>query len=136
MKRTYLIAAVALAAGLSLSDAAQAQIAGVDNICEIDANGVVNTVKVRLMSLALLDYTFKKIPGGQQYIYPAGQLTSAPRKFALPAGSYTFTYKHPNSPPVGTFHKTVVVKPYSVVGGDCVFTPIEKQVGKTGQVSR
>lgn len=128
-----LLTAAALAAGLALTGAAQAQIAGVDNICEIDANGAVNTVKVRLMSLSLLDYTFRSVAGGQQYSFPAGQLTAAPRKLPLPAGSYTFTYKHPGAAPFGTYPKPVVVKPYSVVRGTCTFTAIGKQTERVAR---
>ncbi|MCR5879657.1 hypothetical protein [Phenylobacterium sp. J367] len=104
----------ALALALSIAAAPVfAQIAGVDSICEVTPGGV-NTVRVRLMSLTNLDYTFRR--GGTQYVFPSLGLSSAPRTFALPAGTYTLTYKHPNSTPVGTFPSPVVVKPFAVTG--------------------
>jgi hypothetical protein len=117
-----MLAAAAVAAGLTVAGEADAQIAGVDNICEIAGLNVVKTVKVRTMSLEMLDYTFRNLATAQLFTFPATAASSAPRTFSLPPGSYAFTFKHPNSAPVGTFHNTVVVKPYAVVRGKCLLT--------------
>ncbi|MET0274435.1 MAG: hypothetical protein ABW360_15720, partial [Phenylobacterium sp.] len=89
----FLALLAAASAALSLAGAAQAQIAGVDSICEPQNNGSVNTVKVRFMSPTVLDLIFTPTGGGQAVTAPAGTLSGTPRKVALPAATYTFTYK-------------------------------------------
>lgn len=126
------LAALALALCV-LAAPAHAQIAGVDSICEVTPGGV-NTVRVRVMSLTSLDHTFRQ--GGMQYVFPSTGPSSAPRSFALPAGTYTLTFKHPNSTPTGTYPNPVVVKPYTVANGACVATPIDKQVSRDKPAAR
>lgn len=124
----------ALALTLSaLAAPAHAQIAGVDSICEVTPGGV-NTVRVRPMSLTNLDYMFRQ--GGTQYVFASTGASGQPRSFALPAGTYTLTFKHPNTTPVGTWPNPVLVRPFTVASGACVFTPIEKQVSKIPQTKR
>jgi hypothetical protein len=120
-----MMASVAVAAGLGLAGPAAAQIIGVDNICE-PTGGAVNTVNVKLMSPSLFDYMFKRSSDGQIYNYPA---TTAAwnRKFALPAGTYKLTFKHPNSTPIGSYAPNILVKDYKIVGGNCLFvSPLDK----------
>jgi hypothetical protein len=128
------IAATVFAAGLSTAGAAFADspVTGVQNICEVSGGGV-NTVFVHVLGSLLLDYTFKTLPAGQTYVFPA-TIPAQDRKFALPAGTYQLSVKMPNTTPVASYGPSIVVRPFQVVGGACVFPKLSNvgaAVGRT-----
>ena len=125
MKIRGILAAAAFVAALATGGGANAQLIAVDNICE-PAGGQVNTVNVRLMSLGLFEYSFRRVSDGQVTVF-AATTAAWNRKFALAPGSYKLSFKHPNSTPVGTWANTVLVRDYRLVGGTCVLvSPLDK----------
>lgn len=124
MKFGRILPAAALALGLTAAGQASAQVIGVDNICEPIMGGV-NTVNVKLMSPSLFDYMFKRTDG--QVFNFAATTAGWNRKFALPAGTYKLTFKHPNTVPIGSYAPNILVKEYRMVGSNCVFvSPLDK----------
>ena len=128
----------AIAAGLALAGAAEAQVVtSATNICEIaPGGGGVYTVKLNLFSFADvgLEYTFRKQPNGPATMFPAAPLngTGTVRKFQLPEGTYKLTFKHPNSSAIGTYGQNILVRSYRIVGQTCVLiSPLDK-VEKVG----
>jgi len=91
----------------------------VEIICEPTSN-VVNTVNVKLWTMIVLDYTFKKLPNGPTTSFAAGSLATS-RKFALPAGAYQLSYKQPAYPTIGIYNKNITVPSYQVINGSCKF---------------
>lgn len=109
-----------LALGLVLAGPASATVTTVTNICD-----GVNTVRVVSLALNNYEYFFQTLPSGAVHhfngiLVPTS--TSKVRLFNLPAGRYRMTYKLPNSTPIGTYGPDVVVRPFSVVNGMCVYT--------------
>ncbi len=112
-----------LVLGLSFSNEVSAnQVVMVENICEVIPGGA-NTVRVAYLGADLLNLTFQSLSGGQSYVFASAGLVSG-RKLSLPAGTYKLTYQNPNFPAVGTYPQNVVVKPFKVSGGSCVFISI------------
>lgn len=127
MKFRKILSTAVLAAGLSFAGAAAAYPSNVVNICEVTSDGV-KTVHVQLLVSGAFVYAFQKLPSGPVYTFGAPIFSI--HKFALPAGVYKFTFKHPNDPSVDVlWPHNVVVKPYQVVGGVCAFL-IPNPLGK------
>lgn len=120
----------ALAVGLALAGPAFASVAGVTNICD-----GTNTVRVVTLSLNTYEYFFQPLAGGPA-VHFNGIVTPTSstkvRLFAVPPGRYRLTYKLPTSAPIGTWGPDVVVKPWSMVNGACVFTDPLKRARPVG----
>lgn len=124
------LAFAALIAGLALAGPAFASVAGVANICD-----GTNTVRVVTLSLNTYEYFFQPLAGGPA-VHFNGIVTPTSstkvRLFAVPPGRYRLTYKLPTSAPIGTWAPDVVVKPWSMVNGVCVFTDPLKRARPVG----
>lgn len=120
MKPGTLANLATLTLGLALAGPASASVAAVTNICD-----GTNTVRVVTLSINTYEYFFQPLSGGPA-IHFNGIVTPASstkvRLFALPPGRYRLTYKLPASAPIGTWNPDVVVKPWTMVNGVCVFT--------------
>lgn len=119
------LAFASLVAALALAGPASASVAAVANICD-----GTNTVRVVTLSLNTYEYFFQPLAGGpvvhfNGIVTPTS--TTKVRLFAVPPGRYRLTYKIPNTAPIGTWSPDVVVKPWAMVNGACVFTdPLKK----------
>lgn len=124
------LAFVSLVAALALAGPASASVAAVANICD-----GTNTVRVVTLSLNTYEYFFQPLPGGT-VVHFNGIVTPTSstkvRLFAVPPGRYRLTYKLPTSAPIGTWGPDVVVKPWSMVNGACVFTDPRKVARPVG----
>ncbi|MDP1737011.1 MAG: hypothetical protein Q8L23_06185 [Caulobacter sp.] len=125
MKPRTMLAFAPLIAGLVLAGPASASVAAVSNICD-----GTNTVRVVTLSLNTYEYFFQPFPGGT-VVHFNGIITPTSstkvRLFAVPPGRYRLTYKIPGTVPIGTWPPDVVVKPWAMVNGVCVFTdPLKK----------
>ncbi len=120
MKFRIILSTAVLAAGLSFAGAAAAgYVSNVTNICVVTPVDV-KTVNVGLVGNDLFEYSFQTLPSGPVHIFVSATMFSS-RKFALPAGAYKLTYKQPSNPMVFVYNQNVVVKPYQVAAGRCVF---------------
>lgn len=125
MKPRTMLAFAPLIAALALAGPASASVAAVTNICDGS-----NTVRVVTLSLNTYEYFFQPLPGGA-VVHFNGIVTptssTKTRLFMVPPGRYRLTYKLPTSAPIGTWAPDVVVKPWAMVNGVCVFTdPLKK----------
>lgn len=120
MRTRILSIVAALAAGLLLSSPASAQVTLVTNLC-----GGPNSVRVVTFPINTYEYFFQSLTGGPVYQFsgiPIPTSISHTRDFNLPVGRYRLTFRIPNTTPIGTYGPDVVVKPYRIVNGICLFT--------------
>ena len=115
----------AVAAALALAGPASANVSLVTNICD-----GVNTVRVVTLSINTYEYFFQPLGGGP--VVHFNGIASPPsiakvRLLTVPPGRYRLTYKIPGTAPIGAWGPDVVVKPWAMVNGVCVFTdPLKK----------
>jgi hypothetical protein len=123
----------ALAVALALAGPASASVAAVSNICD-----GTNTVRVVTLPNNTYEYFFQPLSGGpvvhfNGIVTPTS--TTKVRLLAVPPGRYRLTYKLPTSAPIGTWGPDVVVKPWALVNGVCVFTDPLKRARPVGAPS-
>lgn len=133
MKPRTMLALAPLIAGLALAGPASASVAAVTNICD-----GTNTVRIVTLPNNTYEYFFQPLPGGpvvhfNGIVTPTS--TTKVRLFAVPPGRYRLTYKIPNTAPIGTWTPDVVVKPWAMVNGVCVFTDPRKKARPVGAPS-
>lgn len=133
MKLRTMLAFAPLLAGLALAGPASAMVAAVSNICD-----GTNTVRVVTLSNNTFEYFFQPLSGGP-VVHFNGVVTPTSvtyvRLLAVPPGRYRLTYKIPNTAPIGTWTPDVVVKPWAMVNGVCVFTDPRKKARPVGAPS-
>ncbi len=97
---------------------ASAGIMSAVNICEVDANGNVLTVRTTTMGSANYILYFKNVGTQQTFALHGVGLTST-RKYAVNPGTYTLKYSEPvgGNPPQAIYPNAIVVKPYSLTIG-------------------
>ena len=120
----------ALIAALALAGPASASVAAVANICD-----GTNTVRVVTLSLNTYEYFFQPLSGGPVVHFNGIATPTSSTKvrlFAVPPGRYRLTYRIPNTAPVGTWSRDVVVRPWAMVNGTCVFTDPLKRARPVG----
>ena len=130
MKPRTILNLALLTIGMAVAGPASASVAAVSNIC----NGV-STVRIVTLSLNTYEYFFQPLPGGavihfNGIVNPTS--STKIREVLVPPGRYRLTYKLPTSTPIGTFGPDVLVKPWSMVNGVCVFTDPMKRARPVG----
>jgi len=124
----------AIVACMVLVSSAWSAFDSVENICEVQPDGSVNTVRLHhSIGVMYYAYFFKNLANQHTTVFTDSAISSSDKTFSLPAGTYTLSYKPPvgNQPPLIWPH-TIVLRPYTLRPGQGTGCVLNVAVTGTG----
>lgn len=109
----------AIVACMVLVSSAWSHFGSVENICEVQPDGSVNTVRLHHnISVMYWVYYFKNVANQHTTVFTDSAISTSDKTFSLPPGTYTLSYKPPvgNQPPLIWPH-TIFLRPYTLRPG-------------------
>jgi hypothetical protein len=127
-------ALAAIVACMVLVSSAWSDFGSVENICEVQPDGSINTVRLHhSIGVMYYAYFFKNLANQHTTVFTDSAISSSYKTFSLPPGTYTLSYKPPvGNQPLLIWPHTIVLRPYTLRPGQGTGCVLNVAVTGTG----